>query len=156
MSGSHRSAASRRLVTAGLAGVLLGIGGTFAGVGLSHAAQPDQAQRDRSPTTPVASSKLADAKLADAKAADEATAAVKADCGRAVRQADASLQEAIRVEKSLAEHIGVMNQLSAGKITPGQALNMGMPSLISGAHHSAMFDRAYADYRSVVTRCQLR
>lgn len=144
-----------------MAGILLGVGVTFAGVGLSNAAQPDRAQRDRASTTSVADSKLADSQLADskaadAKAADAATAAVRADCGRAVRQADASLQEAIRVEKSLAEHIGVMNQLSAGKITPGQALNMGMPSLISGAHHSAMFDRAYADYRSVVTRCQLR
>jgi len=139
-----------------VAGILLGVGVTFAGVGLSNAAQPDRAQRDRASTTSVADSKLAGSQLADSKASDAATAAVRADCGRAVRQADASLQEAIRVEKSLAEHIGVMNQLSAGKITPGQALNMGMPSLISGAHHSAMFDRAYADYRSVVTRCQLR
>jgi len=148
MSGNHRSAATRRLVTAGVAGLVLGVGGTSAGVGLSHAAQPDHAQRDRPQTTPVADAKVEDVATA-------ATAAAAANCGRAVRQADASLAMATRVEKSLAEHIGVMNQLSAGSITPGQALNMGMPSLISGAHHSAMFDRAYADYRSVVRQCRL-
>jgi hypothetical protein len=67
-----------------------------------------------------------------------------------------SLAEARQVEQALAEHTKVMNQLLAGKITPQDALNMGMPSLIHGAHYSAKFDEAYADYQSVVRTCHLR
>ncbi len=76
-------------------------------------------------------------------------------CAAAVRQANGSLVQATRVEKSLAQHTAVMNQLLAGKISPQQALNMGMPSLIHGAGYSAQFDVALRDYRILVQRCDL-
>lgn len=135
------------MLLAALVGLVLGTGGTLAGVGLSRAAEPGSPKPDRGSEAPAAKANVA---------AVAAAAATAADCGQAVRRADASLKEATRVEKSLAEHTSVMNQLSAGKISPGQALNMGMPSLISGARFSAVFDTAYADYLAVVKRCQLR
>jgi hypothetical protein len=77
-------------------------------------------------------------------------------CQAAVGKANASLAQAVRVEHALAEHTKVMDKLLAGKISPQDALNMGMPSLIHGAHYSARFDQAFADYRTVVEQCHLR
>lgn len=130
------------MLLAGLVGLVLGTGGTLAGVGISRASEPSRPKPVPTTETTAASANVAASVLAS-------------DCRQAVQKADASLEKATRVEKSLADHTHVMNQLSAGKISPGQALNMGMPSLISGARFSAIFDTAYADYRAVVKRCQL-
>jgi hypothetical protein len=61
----------------------------------------------------------------------------------------------VRVEKALAAHTEVMNDLLAGRISAHDALTMGLPSLVTGARWSARFDEAYADYRAVVHRCHL-
>lgn len=144
MSGAHRSLTPRRLVQAGLVGLLLGVGVTLAGQGVQAAVRPDHpAEKQLTAPTPAS------------RGMQPAASAVAVDCLNAVRQADATLREATRVEKALYEHTEVMNQLSADKITPRQALTMGMPSLINGAHYSAVFDTAYSDYRAVVKRCKL-
>ncbi len=76
-------------------------------------------------------------------------------CGRAVARANRSLGYAVQVEKALAEHTEYMNELMNGKITPSQALQQGMPSLVMGASASARFNSALADYHQVVRSCQL-
>lgn len=83
------------------------------------------------------------------------SSATQLGCAASVRQANGSLVQATRVEKSLAQHTVVMDQLLAGKISPQEALNMGMPSLIHGAGYSAQFDVALRDYRILVQRCDL-
>jgi hypothetical protein len=90
-----------------------------------------------------------------ASASSSTPSAAEQACRAAVEKANLSLAQAREVERALAEHTKVMNELLAGKITPQDALNMGMPSLIHGARYSAKFDEAYADYRSVVKTCHL-
>lgn len=80
---------------------------------------------------------------------------VEPSCAEARRQADASLQEAALMEKSLAAHTAVMDRLLVGTITLEDAIKQTTPSLISGAAASARFDTAYADYRAVALRCPL-
>jgi hypothetical protein len=76
-------------------------------------------------------------------------------CIKAVDRANRSLTYAVQVEKALAEHTRYMNELLDGKISSTQALNEGMPSLVTGASASARFDAALADYRQVVRTCRL-
>lgn len=93
--------------------------------------------------------------VAPSAPAPASAAATAASCGAAVAQANLSLSQATAVEKALAEHTAVMSQLLAGHITPQEALNTGMISLIHGAAYSAQFEGAYADYRAVRLRCGL-
>lgn len=92
---------------------------------------------------------------AAARVSVEPSPVSQAGCAAAVRQANLSLAQATKVQKSLTQHTAVMDELLAGKISPQQALNMGMPSLIHGAGYSAQFDVALRDYRALVQRCDL-
>lgn len=88
-------------------------------------------------------------------AAASSSPAPRVSCAVAVRQANLSLYHAARVDRAMAQHTAIMKQLLAGQITPQEALNTGMVSLIHGAGFSAQFEAAYADYRAVRTRCGL-
>ena len=103
----------------------------------------------------AAPSRSAPAAPAAAPSAPAPGAAAAASCVAAVAQANLSLSQATAVERALAEHTAVMSQLLAGHITPQEALNTGMISLIHGAAYSAQFEAAYADYRAVRLRCGL-
>lgn len=113
---------------------------------------------NRHPATHEGGSAAGGAKGRSAEAASLSpapSAATSAACAASVRQANLSLAEATNVQKSLAQHTAVMDELLTGKISPQQALNMGMVSLIHGASYSAQFDVAFRDYRTVVQRCDL-
>jgi hypothetical protein len=78
------------------------------------------------------------------------------ECKTAVDRADKSLAHAVQVERNLAEHTKIMNDLLHGKIDGDTALTTGTPSLIRGAAESSKFDLALADYKQVVSQCKLR
>jgi len=83
------------------------------------------------------------------------TVPTASDCQKAVDQADRSLNQAVKIEKAMAEHTEYMNLLMQGKIDSSTAMRRGLPSLIAGASASVSFDRALSDYRHVVKTCQL-
>ncbi|HEX6673540.1 MAG TPA: hypothetical protein VF486_00725 [Actinomycetes bacterium] len=83
------------------------------------------------------------------------TVPAASDCQKAVDQADRSLNQAVRIERAMAEHTEYMNLLMQGKIDSATAMKRGLPSLIAGASASVSFDHALSDYRRVVKTCQL-
>jgi hypothetical protein len=85
-----------------------------------------------------------------------ATALASPECKTAVDRANKSLAHAVQVERNLAEHTKIMNDLLRGKIDGNTALKTGTPSLIRGAAESSRFDIALADYKQVVDQCKLR
>jgi hypothetical protein len=85
-----------------------------------------------------------------------ATPAASPECKTAVDRANKSLAHAVQVERNLAEHTKIMNDLLRGKIDGDTALKTGTPSLIRGAAESSKFDIALADYKQVVNQCKLR
>jgi hypothetical protein len=85
-----------------------------------------------------------------------ATAVASPECKTAVDRANKSLAHAVQVERNLAEHTKIMNDLLHGKIDGDTALKTGTPSLIRGAAESSRFDIALADYKQVVNQCKLR
>jgi hypothetical protein len=78
------------------------------------------------------------------------------ECKTAVDRANKSLAHAVQVERNLAEHTKIMNDLLHGKIDGDTALKTGTPSLIRGAAESSRFDIALADYKQVVNQCKLQ
>jgi hypothetical protein len=85
-----------------------------------------------------------------------ATPVASPECKTAVDRANKSLAHAVQVERNLAEHTKIMNDLLRGKIDGDTALKTGTPSLIRGAAESSKFDIALADYKQVVNQCKLR
>jgi|Tabmets5t2r1_1033131.scaffolds.fasta_scaffold15049_3 hypothetical protein len=85
-----------------------------------------------------------------------ATPVASPECKTAVDRANKSLAHAVQVERNLAEHTKIMNDLLRGKIDGDTALKMGTPSLIRGAAESSKFDIALADYKQVVNQCKLQ
>jgi hypothetical protein len=85
-----------------------------------------------------------------------ATPVASPECKTAVDRANQSLAHAVQVERNLAEHTKIMNDLLHGKIDGDTALKMGTPSLIRGAAESSKFAIALADYKQVVNQCKLR
>jgi hypothetical protein len=61
-----------------------------------------------------------------------ATPVASPACKTAVDRANKSLAHAVRVERNLAEHTKIMNDLLHGKIDGDTALKRGTPSLIKG------------------------
>jgi hypothetical protein len=84
-----------------------------------------------------------------------ATPVASPECKTAVDRANKSLAHAVQVERNLAEHTKIMNDLLRGKIDGDTALKTGTPSLIRGAAESSKFDIALADYKQVVNQCKL-
>jgi hypothetical protein len=85
-----------------------------------------------------------------------ATPVASPECKTAVDRASKSLAHAVQVERNLAEHTTIMNDLLRGKIDGDTALRRGTPSLIRGAAESSKFDIALADYKQVVNQCKLQ
>jgi hypothetical protein len=85
-----------------------------------------------------------------------ATPVASPECKTAVDRANKSLAHAVQVERNLAEHTTIMNDLLRGKIDGDTALKRGTPSLIRGAAESSKFDIALADYKQVVNQCKLQ
>jgi hypothetical protein len=85
-----------------------------------------------------------------------AAPAATAECKTAVDRANRSLAHAVKVEKNLAEHTRIMNDLMNGRIDGDTALRTGMPSLVQGAAESSRFDVALAAYQQVVDQCRLQ
>jgi hypothetical protein len=85
-----------------------------------------------------------------------ATPVASPECKTAVDRANKSLAHAVQVERNLAEHTKIMNDLLRGKIDGDTALKTGTPSLIRGAAESSRFDIALADYKQVVNQCKLQ
>jgi FlaG/FlaF family flagellin (archaellin) len=85
-----------------------------------------------------------------------ATPVASPECKTAVDRANKSLAHAVQVERNLAEHTKIMNDLLRGKIDGDTALKTGTPSLIRGAAESSKFDIALADYKQVVNQCKLQ
>jgi hypothetical protein len=85
-----------------------------------------------------------------------ATPVASPECKTAVDRANKSLAHAVQVERNLAEHTRIMNDLLRGKIDGDTALKRGTPSLIRGAAESSKFDIALADYKHVVNQCKLQ
>jgi hypothetical protein len=85
-----------------------------------------------------------------------ATPVASPECKTAVDRANKSLAHAVQVERNLAEHTEIMNDLLGGKIDGDTALRRGTPSLIRGAAESSKFDIALADYKQVVSQCKLQ
>jgi hypothetical protein len=85
-----------------------------------------------------------------------ATPVASPECKTAVDRANKSLAHAVQVERNLAEHTRIMNDLLRGKIDGDTALKRGTPSLIRGAAESSKFDIALADYKQVVNQCKLQ
>jgi hypothetical protein len=84
-----------------------------------------------------------------------ATAVASQECKTAVDRANESLAHAVQVERNLAEHTKIMNDLLRGRINVDTALRRGTPSLIEGAAESSQFDNALADYKQVVDQCKV-
>ena len=84
-----------------------------------------------------------------------ATPAASPECKTAVDRANESLAHAVQVERNLAEHTKIMNDLLRGRINVDTALRRGTPSLIEGAAESSQFDNALADYKQVVDQCKV-
>ena len=77
-------------------------------------------------------------------------------CKTAVDLANAMLANAVRVRGALAEHERILNDPASRSLSGSELLARLMPSqqVVSGEADS--FDRALAEYRQVVDRCDLR
>lgn len=84
-----------------------------------------------------------------------ATAVASQECKTAVDRANESLAHAVQVERNLAEHTKIMNDLLRGRIDVDTALTRGTPSLIEGAAESSKFNNALANYKQVVDQCKV-
>jgi hypothetical protein len=85
-----------------------------------------------------------------------ATPVASPECKTAVDLANTSLAYAVQVERNLAEHTRIMNDLLRGRLDSDTALRRGTPSLIRGAAESSKFQNALADYKQVLNQCQLQ
>ena len=141
---SRRQAAARRgghgstprswrpgsvLALAVVLAVGLGVGGTV-GWSLARAS-------DRHPATQTA------AQPAGASAA----------CRAVLAKADQGLATAVRIERVLADHTRLMDQLARSGVTPVQAVAI-RQSLAKGSADAARFDAALADYLGAVDDCR--
>lgn len=80
-------------------------------------------------------------------------AALIGDCRDAVRKAALALNQAAGVEKALAQHTDVINQLLASRLSVQDALTRSVPLLVRGSASSTRLDRASADFRAAARRC---
>jgi hypothetical protein len=79
-----------------------------------------------------------------------------AACKTAVDRANAMLASAVRLREAVAEQGRILRDPASGRLSGPQLLERVTPALRVGASESDRFDRALADYRQVVDRCQLQ
>ena len=77
-------------------------------------------------------------------------------CKTAVDRANTMLAVAVELRRELAEYSRIMSDPSTRNLSGREVVEKMAPSLQAGASESASFERALADYRQVVDRCQLR
>jgi len=79
-----------------------------------------------------------------------------AACKTAVDRANAMLASAVRLQRAVAEQGRILRDPANRRLSGPQVLERVAPALRAGSSESARFDRALADYRQVVDRCQLQ
>ena len=79
-----------------------------------------------------------------------------AACKTAVDRANAMLASAVRLREAVGEQGRILRDPASRRLSGPQLLERVAPALRVGASESTRFDRALADYRQVVDRCQLQ
>jgi hypothetical protein len=79
-----------------------------------------------------------------------------AACKTAVDRANAMLASAVRLRGAVGEQGRILRDPAARRLSGPQLLEQLAPALRAASGESARFDRALADYRQVVDRCQLQ
>ena len=77
-------------------------------------------------------------------------------CKTAVDRANTMLAIAVKLQRELAEYSRIMDDPANRALSVREVVEKTAPSPQAGAGESARFDRALADYRQVVDRCQLQ
>ena len=77
-------------------------------------------------------------------------------CKTAVDRANTMLAIAVKLQRELAEYSRIMDDPANRTLPVREVVDKADPSPQAGAGESARFDRALADYRQVVDRCQLQ
>ena len=77
-------------------------------------------------------------------------------CKTAVDRANTMLAIAVKLRRELAEYSRIMSDPSNRNLSVREVVDKHAPSLQAGASESASFERALADYRQIVDKCELR
>jgi hypothetical protein len=85
-----------------------------------------------------------------------AGALASAACKTAVDRANAMLASAVKLQGVVAEQARILRDPATRRLSGPQLLEQLAPALQAASGESARFDRALADYRQVVDRCQLQ
>jgi hypothetical protein len=85
-----------------------------------------------------------------------AGARASAACKTAVDRANAMLASSVKLRGVLAEQARILRDPGTRRLAGREVLERLAPWLRAGSSESARFDRALADYRQVVDRCQLQ
>jgi hypothetical protein len=79
-----------------------------------------------------------------------------AACKTAVDRANAMLASAVKLRRALAEQGRILRDPATRRLSGSEVLEKVALALRAGSGESARFDRALAEYRQVVDRCQLQ
>jgi hypothetical protein len=79
-----------------------------------------------------------------------------AACKTAVDRPNAMLPSAVRLRGVMAEQTRILGDPANRRLSGPEVLEKLAPALQAASGGSARFDRALADYRQVVDRCQLQ
>jgi hypothetical protein len=79
-----------------------------------------------------------------------------AACKTAVDRANAMLASAVKLRRAAAEQDRILRDPATRRLSGSEVLQKVAPALRAGSGESARFDRALAEYRQVVDRCQLQ
>jgi len=77
-------------------------------------------------------------------------------CKTAVDRANTMLAIAVELQRELAEYSRIMGDPANRTLSVREVIEKTAPSRQAGASELARFDRALADYRQIVDRCELR
>jgi hypothetical protein len=105
---------------------------------------------------PTAGTGSAAASSPTQRPATSAGLSASAACKTAVDRANAMLASAVKLRGVMAEQARILRDPANGGLSGSEVLQKLAPALRAGSGESARFDRALADYRQVVDRCQLQ
>jgi hypothetical protein len=83
-----------------------------------------------------------------------ASAAVSPECVEALRRADETMRDAVKVAGALREHTEILNRLLNGELSLDAARKAATPPAVAGSAESARFEVALAAYRQAANRCR--
>ena len=87
-------------------------------------------------------------------ATSTASAPASSACLGAVKLANIALSHAVLINRALSDQNKVMEGLLSGSIETDKAAELSRGAIDVGAEQSPQFDRAQADFLSIVDRCQ--